>query len=70
MFAFNSYMRKNAYHHNLKCIFEGSLCCHVIVTQQRPIVEQFAPEFRNLPSVGKGADMSELQAHNCMLPKQ
>jgi len=25
------------------------ICCHVIVTQQRSIVEQFAPEFRNLP---------------------
>jgi len=24
------------------------ICCHVTVTQQRLIVEQFAPEFRNL----------------------
>jgi len=24
------------------------MCCHVIVTQQRLIVEQFAPDFRNL----------------------
>jgi len=27
----------------------SKICCHAIVTQQRPIVEQFAPEFRNLP---------------------
>jgi len=27
----------------------SKICCHVIVAQQRPIVEQFAPEFRNLP---------------------
>ena len=27
----------------------SKICCRVIVTEQRPIVEQFAPEFRNLP---------------------
>jgi len=31
----------------------SKICCHVIVTQQRPIVEQFAPEFRNLPLQAK-----------------
>jgi len=27
----------------------SKICCDVIVTQHRPIEEQFAPEFRNLP---------------------
>ena len=31
----------------------SQICCHVIVTQQRPIVEQFAPQFRNLPLQAK-----------------
>jgi len=31
----------------------SKICCHVVVTQQRPIVEQFAPEFRNLPLQAK-----------------
>jgi len=31
----------------------SKICCHVIVTQQRPILEQFAPEFRNLPLQAK-----------------
>jgi len=31
----------------------SKICWHVIVTQQRPIVEQFAPEFRNLPLQAK-----------------
>ena len=49
----------------------AKVCCHVVVTQQRPIAEQFAPEFHNLPLyVGKRADMSEAQAIDCMLPKQ
>jgi len=26
----------------------SNIYCHVIVTQQRPIIEQFAPELRNL----------------------
>jgi len=47
MSAFNSYIRQNVYHRNLKCIFEDLF--PLIVTQQRPIVDQFAPEFRNLP---------------------
>jgi len=31
----------------------SKICWHVIVTQQRPIVEQFAPEFCNLPLQAK-----------------
>jgi len=31
----------------------SKICCHVIVTQQRPIVEQLAHEFRNLPLQAK-----------------
>ena len=31
----------------------SKICCYVIVTQQRPIVQQFAPEFRNLPLQAK-----------------
>jgi len=31
----------------------SKICCLVIVAQQRPIVEQFAPEFRNLPLQAK-----------------
>jgi len=29
------------------------ICCHVIVTQQTPIIKQFAPAFRNLPLQAK-----------------
>jgi len=45
--AFNSYMRQNAYHRNLKCIFEDLLPYYCYATVA--IVEQFAPEFLNLP---------------------
>jgi len=31
----------------------SKIFCDVIVTQQRPIVEKFAPEFRNLPLQAK-----------------
>ena len=31
----------------------SKICCHGIVTQQRSIVEQFAPEFRHLPLQAK-----------------
>jgi len=47
----------------------SKICWHVIVTQQRPMVEQFAPEFRNLPLQAR-SDTSELQAHNYMFSKQ
>jgi len=32
------------------CIWSASskICCYVVVTQQRPILQQFASEFRNL----------------------
>jgi len=39
-------MRQNAYYRNLSEPLRD--CCHVLVTQQRLIVEQFAPDFRNL----------------------
>jgi len=51
MSAFSSYMRQNAYYRKLKSIFED--CCHIIVMQQMPIVEQFAREIRNLPLQAK-----------------
>jgi len=46
MSAFNSYMRQNAYHRNLKCIFEDLLPCYCYAT--KAIVEQFTCKFRNL----------------------
>ena len=51
--AVNRNMRQNAYHRNLKCIFEDLLPCYCYATEA--IVEQFAPKFRNLPlqPVGK-----------------
>ena len=50
--ACDSYMRQNVHHCNFQ-VHLRSFCCHVIVTQQRPIVEQFAPNFRNLPLQAK-----------------
>jgi len=44
----------------------SKICCHVIVTKQRSILEQFAPEFRYLPLQSKKG-LSELQAHHRML---
>jgi len=55
------------YHPNLKCIFEDFLPCYCYATKAK--VEQFTLEFRNL-LYRQGADMSELQAHNCILSKQ
>ena len=40
-------VRQNAYH--LTWSASSKSCFHVIVTQQKPIVEQFATKFRNLP---------------------
>ena len=45
------------------------LCRHVIVTQQRPIAKQFAPEFRNL-HLQQRSRLSELQFHDCIMPEQ
>jgi len=61
-------VRQNAYYPNLKWTFEDSLpwYCYAIKTNSRTIrwqVSQFA-------SVGKGADMSELQSHYCITPEQ
>jgi len=48
--AFNSYMRQNAYYRDLKCIFADLLPCYCYTTNaNRPVVEQFAREFRNMP---------------------
>jgi len=44
------------------------ICCHVIVTQQRPLQNNLLPSFATY-LCRQGADMSELQAHNCMLSK-
>jgi len=33
MSAFNSYMRQNAFHHDLKCIFENLLSCYCYATK-------------------------------------
>jgi len=42
----------------------SNICCHVVVTQQRPI-ESFATCPRR-----KRSEFSELQAHHCMTPEQ
>ena len=47
----------------------SKICCHVIVTQQRPIVEQFTASFETCLS-RQTSGFSELQAHSCMLSKQ
>ena len=47
----------------------SKICYHVIVTQQRPIVNNSLPSFATC-LCRQRADMSELQAHNCMLSKQ
>jgi len=48
---------QNVFHRDLKCIFGDLLPCYATkantVTQLKPIVEQFAPEFRNLPLQAK-----------------
>jgi len=52
--AFNSYMRQNAYYLDLKCIFADLLPCYCYATKvNRPVVEQFDREFRNLPLQAK-----------------
>jgi len=48
------HMRQIAYSRNLKWTFEDLL--RVIVTQQRPRVQQSASKFRNLPLQAKGAN--------------
>ena len=68
MFAFNSHTRKTptilTWSEHLNIFL---LCyCYTIKTNSRTIclqVWQLAP-------AGKGADMSELQAHHCMTPEQ
>jgi len=47
-FAFNTYTRQNAYHRNLKYIFEYLLSCYCYATKANSTVEQFVRKFRNL----------------------
>jgi len=47
----------------------SKICCHVIVTQQRPWKNISLPSFATC-LCRQWADMSELQAHNCMLSKE
>jgi len=51
MSAFNSHMQQNATDTTRSEPLK--ICCHVIVTQQTPIVEQCAHKFRNLPLQAK-----------------
>jgi len=49
------------------------ICCNVIVTQQRPKVEQSARKFHNLllqAVCRQRSRFSELQAHHCMTPER
>ena len=43
---------------------------HVIVTRQRPTVEQCARKYRQHASAGKGADINELQADHFMTSEE
>jgi len=65
MTALSSLMQPNAHYRNLKWTFED-----FFRVLSRPTVEQSALKFRNPASAGKGTDLSELQAHNCMIPGQ
>jgi len=64
----SGYMRQNACHRDLKGIFEGLLPCYCYATKANS--RKIRSRVSQLASVGKGANMSELQAYNCMLPKQ
>jgi len=66
--VFSSHMRQNAYYRNLKWTFEDLLpCyCYAIKTKSKTIrLLVWQPAF-----AWKWADMSELQAHHCMIPEQ
>jgi len=53
--AFSSCMRQKAYYRDLKCIFENLLPCYCYATKANSRTR---------------SGFSELQAHDCMLPKQ
>ena len=61
MSMFNSHIRQKAYYHNLKWTFEDLLpCyCYAMKINSRTIHSQVSQS----ASAGKGADMSEQQAH-------
>jgi len=46
------------------------ICCHVVVTQQRPIVEQSTPNFRYLPLQANEQTWVNCKAHHGMTPEQ
>jgi len=65
--AFNSHMRQNAWYRNLKWTLDLLPCyCDTIKTNGKTIRSQVWQPV----SAGKGADMSELQAHHCMTSEQ
>jgi len=71
MSMFNCYMQQSktpACHVNLKGIFEGLLPCYCYATKANS--RTIRSRVSQLASAGKGEDISELKAHNCMSPKQ
>ena len=66
--AFNSHMQQNAYCRNLKRILEDLLPCYCysVKINSRTIITQVTQP----SSAGKGANMTKLQTHHCMAPKE
>jgi len=69
MAEFNNHMRQNTYYRDLKWTFEDLLPynCYAIKPYSKTIRSQVSGTYA---SAGKGADMSEMQAHHCMTPEQ
>jgi len=55
MSAFSSYMRQNAFHRNLKCIFEGLLPCYCYATKANSRI--IRSRVSQPASAGKEADL-------------
>jgi len=66
--AFNSHTRKNASYLNLKWTLEDLLPCYWYTTETNS--ETICSQVWQPASAGKGADVSEPQAHHCMTPEQ
>ena len=68
IFAFHRHMRQRVYNRTLKRAFEDLLPCYCYALQiySRTIRSQVSQP----ASAGKGADMSELQAHHCVTAEQ
>jgi len=66
--AFISHIRQNAFFRNFKWTLEDLLPCYCCATKisSRAIYSKVLQP----ASAGKGADMSELQAHHCMTSEQ